>query len=406
MFFKYKGLNSDGSKAKGILEANDLSEAKAKLRLQSVTYSYLDIDKSFAKSYLKGIFTKDFPSKKLYIISRNLSIYLKSGVSSIVYAIKLEKQQYENDKKIFRFFSSVETSLQVGKSFYNALESQEVFTLPAFYKQSIKVAEESGTLGIVLKELSIFLKNQERIKNKISSALAYPLFIITVSFFMVGFMLSVVVPKITSMFDQLGQELPAITKFVIALGDYIDKNWIVILVVIFAFLFTFAYMYKNFSKFTYMIDTLLLKIPLFGKIIQTSELAKFSYIVSVLINSGVTFVQAVKLSSNTIKNRVINRTFLRASNELVKGKKLSNSLLKQKYKVDLAFIQAISLGEETSQMREILQNLSELYTEENNDKINKMLSLLEPILILIVGAIIGVIVTAMLLPIFSINLNM
>lgn len=406
MFFKYKGLNSDGSRAKGILEANDIHEAKAKLRLQNVTYSYLDVDKSFAKSYLKGIFTKDFPSKKLYIISRNLSIYLKSGVSSIVYAIKLEKQQYENDKKIFRFFSSVETSLQEGKSFYNALESQEVFTLPAFYKQSIKVAEESGTLGIVLKELSIFLKNQERIKNKISSALAYPLFIITVSFFMVGFMLSVVVPKITSMFDQIGQELPAITKFVITLGDYIDKNWIVILVVVFVFLFTFAYMYKNFSKFTYMIDTLLLKMPLFGKIIQTSELAKFSYIVSVLINSGVTFVQAVKLSSNTIKNRVINRTFLRASNELVKGKKLSNSLLKQKYKVDLAFIQAISLGEETSQMREILQNLSELYTEENNDKINKMLSLLEPILILIVGAIIGVIVTAMLLPIFSINLNM
>lgn len=406
MFFKYKGLNSDGSRAKGVLEANDIQEAKAKLRLQGVTYSYLDVDKSFAKSYFKGIFTKDFPSKKLYIISRNLSIYLKSGVSSIVYAIKLEKQQYENDKKIFRFFSSVETSLQEGKSFYNALESQEVFTLPAFYKQSIKVAEESGTLAIVLKELSIFLKNQERIKNKISSALAYPLFIIIVSFFMVGFMLSVVVPKITSMFDQLGQELPAITKFVIGLGDYIDKNWIVILVVIFAFLFAFAYMYKNFSKFTYMIDTLLLKMPLFGKIIQTSELAKFSYIVSVLINSGVTFVQAVKLSSNTIKNRVINRTFLRASNELVKGKKLSNSLLKQKYKVDLAFIQAISLGEETSQMREILQNLSELYTEENNDKINKMLSLLEPILILIVGAIIGVIVTAMLLPIFSINLNM
>ena len=406
MFFKYKGLNSDGSRAKGILEANDIYEAKAKLRLQGITYSYLDIDKSFAKSYFKGFFTKDFPSKKLYIISRNLSIYLKSGVSSIVYAIKLEKQQYENDKKIFRFFSSIETSLQEGKSFYNALESQEVFALPAFYKQSIKVAEESGTLGIVLKELSIFLKNQEMIKNKISSALAYPLFIIIVSFFMVGFMLSVVVPKITSMFDQIGQELPAITKFVIALGDYIDRNWVVILIVIFLFLFTFAYMYKNFSKFTYTIDSLLLKTPLFGKIIQTSELAKFSYIVSVLINSGVTFVQAVKLSSNTIKNRVVNRTFLRASNELVKGKKLSNSLLKQKYKVDIAFIQAISLGEETSQMREILQNLSELYTEENSDKINKMLSLLEPMLILIVGAIIGVIVTAMLLPIFSINLNM
>lgn len=406
MFFKYKGLNAKGEKVNSSLEANDINEAKAKLKIQGIIYSSLREDNSFAKNYFKGAFTKEFPPKKLYIISRNLSIYLKSGIPSIVYAIKLEKQQYENDKKIFRFLSSVETSLQEGKSFYSSLESQKVYNLPSFYKQSIKVAEESGTLSIVLKELSIFLKNQEAIKNKISSALAYPLFIIIVSFFMVGFMLSVVVPKITAMFDQIGQKLPKITQFVIVLGDYIDKNWAFILALTFLVIAVFSYLYKTVSSFNYAVDNLLLKLPLFGKIIQTSELAKFSYIVSVLINSGVTFVQAVKLSSNTIKNRVINQTFIKASNELVRGKKLSNSLIKQRYKVDKAFIQAISLGEETSQMREILENLSELYTEENDDKINKMLSLLEPTLILIVGAIIGIIVTAMLLPIFSINLNM
>ncbi len=406
MFFKYKGLNKDGKRAKGAFEANDIEEAKIRLRAKGIIYSSLTIDKPLFKIKKKSLFAKEFPPKKLSTISRNLSIYLKSGVSSIVYAIKLEKQQHLDNKKFFKFFSSVETSLDEGKSFYSALEAQDIFILPSFYKQSVKVAEESGTLDLVLKELSIFIKNQEMIKSKISSALAYPLFIVLVSFFMVGFMLSVVVPKITSMFDQLGQELPKITKFVITLGDYIDRNWIDILVFVFVFLFLFSYMYKNISKFTYFIDTILLKLPLFGKIIQTSELAKFSYIVSVLLNSGVTFVQAVKLSSNTIKNRVISKLFLNASDELVKGKKLSNALSKQSYKIDKSFIQAISLGEETSQMREILENLSELYTEENSDKINKMLSLLEPILILIVGAIIGVIVTAMLLPIFSINLNM
>ncbi len=406
MFFKYKGLDGSGSKVKGVFEANDIQEAKAKLKSQGIIYSFLAQEKSLRKSRFRGIFAREFPVKKLYIISRNLSIYLKSGVSSIVYAVKLEKQQYKNDKKMYRFFSSVEASLQEGKSFYTALESQEVFALPSFYKQSVKVAEESGTLGVVLKELSVFLKNQEGIKNRISSALAYPLFIVVISFFMVGFMLSVVVPKITGMFDQLGQELPKITRFVIAMGAYIDRNWIGILGFIFIFIFIFSYMYRGFARFAYVIDAILLRLPLFGKIIQTSELAKFSYIVSVLVNSGVTFVQAVKLSSNTIKNRVINRTFIQASNDLVKGKKLSNSLLKQGFRVDMAFVQAISLGEETSQMREILQNLSELYTEENSDKINKMLSLLEPILILIVGAIIGVIITAMLLPIFSLNLNL
>jgi len=403
MLFKYKGLSKEGKKLKASLEALDIKDAKAKLKAQSIIYSELKEQKPL---FQKNFFVKELSTKKLSIISRNLSIYLKSGVSSIVYAIKLEKQQHVEDRKMTTFFESIENSLSEGKSFYNALEYQKVYTLPTFYKQSIKVAEESGTLGLVLKEMSIFLKNQEMIKGKISSAMAYPLFIVMVSFFMVGFMLSVVVPKITAMFDQLGQELPPITKFVIALGDEVSQNWIMILTIFFVSIILFSYIYKNVIKFTFLIDTILLKIPLFGKIIQTSELAKFSYIVSVLIQSGVTFVQAVKLSSNTIKNRVISKVFLNASDDLVKGKKLSNSLSKQVFLIDRAFIQAISLGEETSQMRVILQNLSELYSEENDDKINTMLTLLEPILILLVGAIIGVIITAMLLPIFSMNLNL
>lgn len=400
MLFKYKGLDKYGSKIKSTLEAEDIEEAKSKLKSQGTIYSYLKEQKTFFKI---NVFTKEIPSKKLGIISRNLSIYLKSGVSSIVYAVKLEKQQHNEDKKMTTFFESIESSLDEGKSFYNALESQHIYALPTFYKQSVKVAEESGTLGLVLREMSTFLKNQEMIKGKVSSAMAYPLFIIMVSFFMVGFMLSVVVPKITSMFDQLGQELPSITKFVIELGDIVNENWLMMISGFFLCIFLFSYMYKSISRFTFMIDSLLLRLPLFGKIIQTSELAKFSYIVSVLINAGVTFVQAVKLSSNTVKNTVISNSFLKASDELVKGKKLSNALLKQDYTIDKAFIQAISLGEETSQMKDILENLSELYTEENNDKINLMLSLLEPILILFVGAIIGVIITAMLLPIFSMN---
>ncbi|WP_024955747.1 type II secretion system F family protein [Sulfurospirillum arcachonense] len=403
MLFKYKGLNKEGSKVKGNLEAYDLNEVKVKLKNQGIIYSSLQEIKPIFK---KNFFTKELPAKKLSSICRNLSIYLKSGVSSIVYAVKLEKQQHQDDKKMVVFFDSIENSLEEGNSFYNTLENQSIYTLPSFFKQSVKVAEESGTLGVVLKEMSIFLKNQEKIKGKITSAMAYPLFIIMVSFFMVGFMLSVVVPKITTMFDQLDQELPKITTFVVSLGDIVNENWVGILIVFFTVLFIFSYMYKHITKFTYQVDTFLLKLPLFGQIIQTSELAKFSYIVSVLINSGVTFVQAVKLSSNTIKNRLIATTFQKASDELVKGKKLSNALSKQNYNIDKSFIQAIALGEETSQMKDILQNLSELYNQENDDKINLMLSLLEPVLILFVGIIIGIIVTAMLLPIFSMNLNM
>ncbi len=402
MLYRYKGLNRDGKRIKATFEALDKDDAKARLKSDGIIYSELKEQKSLSK---KNFFTKEIPPKKLSIISRNLSIYLKSGVSSIVYAIKLEKQQHSDNKKMTTFFNSIENSLLEGKSFYNALENQTVFTLPTFFKQSIRVSEESGTLGVVLEQMAAFLKKQEAIKSRVSSAMAYPLFIVMVSFVMVGFMLSVVVPKITSMFDQIGQKLPTITTVVISLGDTVSQNWKMILVIVVMLATLLIYMYKNSSKFTYFIDSLILKVPLFGKIIQTSELAKFSFIVSALIDSGVTFVQAVKLSSNTIKNRVISKAFLNASDEIVKGKKLSNALSKQSYKLDKAFIQAISLGEETSQMKEILQNLCELYTQENDDKINTMLSLLEPILILLVGAIIGVIIIAMLLPIFSMNLN-
>ncbi len=403
MIFFYRGIDKKGKRVKGILEANSLEEAKSKLKSNSIIYSTL---KERKKLFKDTFFSKEMPAKRLSSISRNLSIYLKSGVSSIVYAVKLEKQQHLDDKNLKSFFDSLESLLEEGKSFYVALDSQKIYKIPDFFKQSVKVAEESGTLSIVLKEMADFLKDQEAIKSKISGAMAYPLFIIVVSMFMVGFMLSFVVPKITAMFKSLGQDLPKITQYVISAGNFVGNNWHIIVFIIFFTVFLFTYLYKNMTKFKFLVDSFLLKFPIFGKIIVTAELAKFSYMVSVLLDSGITFVQAFKLSSNTIKNSVLSSIFFDASQELVKGNKLSTSLLKNAKKLDKSFIQAISLGEETSQMKEILQNLSELYSQENGDKINLMLSLMEPVLILFVGVIIGFLIVAMLLPIFSMNLVM
>jgi general secretion pathway protein F/type IV pilus assembly protein PilC len=148
-----------------------------------------------------------------------------------------------------------------------------------------------------------------------------------------------------------------------------------------------------------------LKIPFFGKLLESSELGRFSYISSVLIKSGVPFVQTINLAAKILKNSVVRELFEGASNKVVEGGKLSNALINSKYKIDQSFIQAIALGEETSEVSPILSNLSELYFEENRDKLAVFLSLLEPFLMLIVGGIIGFIVTAMLLPIFSMNIG-
>lgn len=404
MIFLYKGFDAQGKKVKARLEALDLAEAKRKLKARGIIYQ--SVEESGASFFDKISFKrkKELPAKNLANLSRNLAIYLRSGIP-IVNVIRLAKSQYEKEPVMVDFLSSLETSMDEGKSYYVALESQEIIALPTFYKQSIKVAEESGSLSEVLMEMARFVEEQDKVAGKVKQALVYPMFIVVISVMMVAFMLTTVVPKITGMFTQLKQELPGITKAVIAAGDFLGAYWLFIAVVIIVLTVVFQFLVHTNKRFKYGYHLFLLKLPLFGKIIETFELARFSYITSVLIRSGVTFVHAVKLAANILDNEVIREQFVKASQDVVEGKKFSTSLSKYGKNVDKSFIQAIALGEETSEVALVMENLADLYFEENRSKIDLFLALLEPILILFVGVTIGVIVVAMLLPIFSMNLG-
>jgi len=404
MLYRYVGFDNSGLKVKSKVEASSLEEAKLKLKAKGVLYTSIKEDNlNFGKVSFKRTRTLDLST--LSYLSRDLSIYLNSGIT-LIGSMNLLKQRYKQNKKLFTFFDTVKTYLDEGKTFFDALESQKVIKLPNFYKQSIKVSESGGLLESVLMELSVFLKEQDRIKKQVSSAMAYPLFILFVSFFMVGFMLSFIVPKITSIFSQFDQELPQSTKIVIVLGDFFSNNYQLLIVGLVVFILGFVFALKKSSKFKYAFDKFLLKLPFFSKLIEHSELARFSYMNSILIKSGVPIVQAINLSANILKNSVIKKVFVEAAQSVVEGKKLSTLLLQNKIqKIDESFIHSIAIGEDTSRLSEILNNLANLYNESNKDKTNMLLSLLEPIFMLVVGSIIGFIVIAMLLPIFSMNLG-
>lgn len=404
MVFSYAGIDAQGKRAKGKIEAKDLEDAKIRLRSKKILYTKIKEERPSIFSNISFSRAYKIAPKELALLSRDIAMYIKSGIS-IVNAIRLTKNQYRNHKKIKNFLDNISTHLEEGKNFYQALENQNIIILPNFFKQSIKVSEDSGILDQVLLELSRFLKEQDRINKQIQSAFAYPMFIIVVSVFMVGFMLSFVVPKITSIFSQLDQEIPTITKIVITAGDFFTNNWGVVAGGIVALVVLFATMMKISYGFRYGVHAFMLRIPFFGALLESSELGRFSYISSVLIRSGVPFVQTINLAAKILKNSVIREMFEAASNKVVEGGKLSSALVNAKYKINPSFIQAIALGEETSEVSPILQNLSELYFEENRDKMGIFLSLLEPVLMLVVGGIIGFIVTAMLLPIFSMNIQ-
>ncbi len=404
MIFKFKGIDADGKKVSDKIEATSAEEAKSKLKAKKVIYQTLDED---SPSFFENFdFSRKYkiPPKELAGLSRELSMYIRSGIS-IVSALKIVQTHYEKNKPMKLFLSTVSTHLNEGKNFYTALETQSVVILPEFFKQSIKVSESGGILDEVLLELSRFLKEQDRINKEIKGAFAYPSFMIIISLLMISFMLAFVVPQITGIFESMDQELPKPTQVVIAMGDFFNNNFTTILVVIFALVSAFMLFMNKSYGFKYYIHKLILKLPLFGEIALKSELARFSYIASLLTRSGVPFVQTINLSANILNNLVLKELFVASAKKVVEGKLLSNALNESKTKIDYAFIQSIALGEETSQVENVLTNVSELYFEENRDKISMLLTLLEPALMLFVGGSIGFIVAAMLLPIFSMSVG-
>ena len=404
MIFKFSGIDVHGKKVKDKIEAISLSEAKNKLKAKNIIYKTLQEDSA---SFLDNLeFSRKYriSAKELSVLSRELAMYIRSGIT-IVSALKIIQTHYEKNKKLQLFLNTLSIYLDEGKDFYTALETQKVVILPEFFKQSIKVSENGGVLDVVLLELARFLKEQDKINKEIKSAFAYPTFMIVVSLAMISFMLTFVVPQITGIFENMGQALPAPTIFVIAVGDFFNENFPTILTIIVLSITIFTIMMKKSYHFAYSVHKMILKLPLFGVITQKSELARFAYIASLLTRSGVPFVQTVNLSANILNNLMLKKLFLDASKKVVEGKLLSKALLDSDIKVDYAFIQSIALGEETSQIENVLTNVSELYFEENRDKISTLLTLLEPSLMLFVGGSIGFIVAAMLLPIFSMSIH-
>jgi len=402
MLFKYKGITKQGKSAKGSIEASTMDEAKQKLKTQGIFYQNIQETSQITKNNFSK---REMSGPQLSSFAKELSSYLNSGMA-VLTAIKLLEGQHKKEKKYASFLASIRTMIEEGKSLYHALGSQSVYYLPDFFLQSINVAGQSGKMVPVLIQMGTFFSSQAKVKKQVGNAMAYPLFIFLVAIFMTGFLIAFVVPKITGIFKDTGQELPEITQFVLGVSDFLSANWIILLVGFVSIIVAFKASYKFIFSFKKAYDGLMLKVPVVGELIQNHELGRFSYILGLMLNSGVSYAHAVKLATTTFANAAFRESFELASERVIEGNKLSHSLQRGKGVLPKRnFMQALALGEESSEVASILSNIAELYREENEDKLKLLLSLLEPFMMLFIGLIVGVIVAAMLLPIFSMNLG-
>jgi len=398
MLFKYKGFDKSGKKVKGTITASTVEEAGHKLKNQNIYYEKLTPTKEFS---LESFSKRQMPGEQLATFSKELSSYLNSGMT-ILTAIKLLENQHEGEKRYTSFLNSLKTMIDEGKSLYIALNSQKVYAMPDFYLQSLDVAGQSGKMVEVLTNMGNFFSAQNKVKKQVKGAMTYPAIIFTVAIAMTSFLIAFVVPKITEIFEDTGQELPPITQFVLSISDFLTSHYIALIVGIISVIILFKLAYAKIDGFHRLIDAWLLKVPVLGILIQNHELGRFSYILSLMLGSGVAYAQAVQLAKATFGNYGLRDLFDKASVKVLEGNKLSNSLqLSKGVKLKRNFIQSLALGEESSEVAQILDNTSSLYAEENEDKLKLLLGLLEPFMMLFIGVVVGVIVSAMLLPIFT-----
>ena len=398
MLFKYKGYDKSGKKVKGTVNASSIEEAGQKLKNSGIFHEGLKETKEFSfDSFSK----RQMPGELLASFSKELSSYLNSGMT-ILTAIKLLENQHEGEKRYVSFLNSLKTMIEEGKSLFHALNTQKVYTMPDFYLQSLNVAGQSGKMVEVLTNMANFFSAQNKVKKQVKGAMIYPSVIFVVAVLIIGFLLVSVVPKITQIFEDTEQELPKITQIVVATSDFLIAHYVAIVVTILLSIILFKLAYAKIDAFHRLVDGWMLKVPLIGTLIQNHELGRFSYILSLMLGSGVAYAQAVQLAKETFGNYGLRALFERASQKVVEGNKLSNSLaLSKGPKIKRNFMQTLALGEESSEVSEVLSNTSALYAEENDDKLKILLSLLNPFMMLLIGGFVGIIIAAMMLPIFT-----
>jgi len=396
MIFKYSGFDKNGQKVNSNITALNIDEAKSILELQGIY-----IEKIKEK---KTLFTPKIDPSELSVVCRNLSIYLKSSIP-LYKAIDLLKDSYEGNKKMLLWLQTIGKDLSEGSSFYEALKNQQIFKIPEYFIYSVNMAEKSSNLANTLTDLSDFISGIERLKKEVTKAFIYPSFIMLIAIVLVNFMLTSIVPNIVSIFESMGNELPASTKFTLQIS-YFFQNWGFLFFILLASVFiVISFFLSKKGLFKLTVDKWLLKLPLIKTILMNFELGRFCRVSSLLLKSGVPFAQTIHFSSQIFGNLALKSIFENISTKVIEGRPFFEAVKSQDdIKIPADFLSAVAIGEKSSELPFTLETLSEFYETNNKDKISILLSLLEPILMVFIGGIIGFLVISMLLPIFSISI--
>lgn len=387
--FFWEGKDASGNAKKGEIRAPSEAYARALLRRQGVIPSRL-------KRKPKPMFGSSIKEKDLVICTRQLATMINAGVP-LVQAITLIGAG--SAKGLQGLLKSVQNDLESGERLSVALGKHPRY-FDRLYVALIGAGELGGILDTILLKLATYREKSHALKAKVKSALFYPSAIVVVAFVITAILMIFVIPKFAEMFSGFGADLPALTAFVIKLSNAFVKFWYLVVGMPIAMVVGLSMAYKRVLKVRLFFDKLLLQLPILGEIMLKAAVARFTRTFSTMHAAGVPITESLETIAQTSGNLIIENALIRAKEAVSSGQRLSQPLLESGVFPPMV-IQMISIGEESGALETMLGKLADFYENEVDESVSRMTSLLEPLIMVFLGVVIGGLVVAMYLPIFK-----
>ena len=400
--YRYKALTPDGRIVEGEGEFPSLLSLAEFLSRENLT---LISTKELTEKEKKEI-TIEIPSpfggvsdRDWSLLCRQLSVLIGAGVG-IVEALQLLSEQITN-KKLKKAILDVSRLVEEGSSFTAALRKhRDIF--PEFIINLVEVGEETGELDLVLRRAADYYEKLAFIKGKVKSASFYPATVMFIATLIVGLILTYVVPKFQEIYESLGGSLPGPTQLLLEISLYLRQNVPIFFAFLIIFVLIFTFLYRYNSEFKKFVHTLILRIPKIGSLVYKAAIARFGRTMATLFSSGVPIERALEITSKVVGLIPISESINKTKKDVLEGKTLWLALEKTR-KFPKIVIAMVKVGEETGQIDEMLNSIANFFEEEVDRDIEGLISIIEPVLIVILGVIIGAILIALYLPIFEIG---
>jgi type IV pilus assembly protein PilC len=395
MKFIYQAKNREGQLKRGFVVA--ASEAKAEKLLTDNGFVIISL-KVQRENWLANLnpFGKRVSYKDLVLFSRQLSTLISARVP-ILQSLRILQAQLTS-KGLLDIVRDLITSIENGESFSLAL-SKHPETFGNIYVSLVRSGEVSGSVAASLNYLADQLEKDYELRSKVKSALTYPLFVM-VALVVVGLlMFKFVLPKLTDVLKEQGGDLPPISKGIIAVTDFFQVYWWVVLLLLAAIVIGLRFLIRT-TPGRYQWDAIKIKLPIVGDIFQKVYLARFSRNLATLVAGGIPIIQAIKIIGDIIGNVIYRDIMLIAADQVTNGKSLSESLTGHEEFPPLV-TQMVKVGEQTAELDTILTKLAEFYEKEVDAKVSVLSTLLEPLIMIVLGAGVGLLVAGILLPIYN-----